>query len=102
MADRQLIAILIEPIQAEFGVSDTEMVMLTGLAFALFHAIACVPIALWADRTVRRSIVAAGLGVWSALTVLTGMTTGFASMFAIRIGVGVGEGTGGPRAHSLV
>ena len=102
MADRQIVAILLEPIKAELGVSDTQMGMLTGLSFALFHAVASIPIALWADRSVRTKIVALGVGLWSALTLATGMVRGFGAMFALRIGVGVGEATGGPPAHSLV
>jgi predicted MFS family arabinose efflux permease len=102
MADRQVVSILIEPIKSDLGLSDTQMGMLTGLAFALFHAVAAIPIALWADRSIRRTILAVGVGAWSALTMATGLTSSFASMFAIRIGVGVGEGTGGPPAHSLV
>lgn len=102
MADRQVLSILIEPIKAEFGVSDVQMGALTGLSFALFHVVACIPIAIWADRTVRRDIIALGVGAWSLLTVLMGFSRGFLSMFAIRVGVGVGEATGGPPAHSLL
>jgi predicted MFS family arabinose efflux permease len=102
MADRQVISILIEPIKAELGVSDTQMGALTGLSFALFHVFACIPIAIWADRAVRRDIIALGVGAWSLLTVLTGFSRGYLSMFMIRVGVGVGEAAGGPPAHSLL
>ena len=84
MADRQVISILIDPIKAELGVSDLQMGALTGLSFALFHTVACIPIALWADRWVRRTIIALGVGAWSLLTLLTGLSRGFGSMFAIR------------------
>ncbi len=102
MADRQVLSILIEPIKAELGVSDAQMGALTGLSFALFHVFACIPIALWADRAVRRNIIAYGVGAWSLLTLLTGFSRSFSSMFAIRVGVGIGEAAGGPPAHSLL
>jgi predicted MFS family arabinose efflux permease len=102
MADRQVISILIEPIKAELELSDTQMGALTGLSFALFHTFACIPIALWADRWVRTSIIALGVGAWSLLTMLTGVARSFATLFAIRVGVGVGEATGAAPTHSLV
>jgi predicted MFS family arabinose efflux permease len=102
MADRQVLSILIEPIKAELGVSDAQMGGLTGLSFALFHVVACIPIAIWADRAVRHRIIALGVGAWSLLTVLTGFSRSFLSMFVIRVGIGVGEAAGGPPAHSLL
>ena len=102
MADRQVLSILIEPIKAELQLSDTQMGALTGLSFALFHTFACIPIALWADRWVRTRIIAFGVGTWSLLTMLTGWSGSFMSLFAIRVGVGVGEATGAAPAHSLV
>ena len=102
MADRQVLSIVIEPIKRELGVSDLQIGALTGLSFAIFHVVACLPIAIWADRTVRRNIIALGVGLWSLLTLLTGFSRSFASMFVIRMGVGVGEATGGPPAHSLL
>jgi predicted MFS family arabinose efflux permease len=102
MADRQVLSIVIEPIKRELGISDLQIGALTGLSFAIFHVVACLPIAIWADRTVRRNIIALGVGLWSLLTLLTGFSRSFASMFVIRMGVGVGEATGGPPAHSLL
>ncbi len=102
VADRQLLAVLIEPIKRDLGVSDAAMGLLTGTSFALFHVIAAFPIAIWADRGVRRTIVASGLALWSGLTVLTGFARSFGEMFAIRMGVGVGEATGGGPAQSLL
>ena len=63
--DRQLLAVLIEPIKRDLGVSDAAMGLLTGTSFALLHVFACIPVAVWADRGVRRSIIALGLAVWS-------------------------------------
>jgi predicted MFS family arabinose efflux permease len=100
--DRQLLAVLIDPIKRELGVSDAAMGLLTGTSFALLHIAATIPIAMWADRSVRRSIIALGLGVWSALTMLTGLARSFSEMFLIRVGVGIGEATGGGPAQSLL
>lgn len=100
--DRQLLSVLIEPIKQEFGVSDRAMGLLTGTAFALLHGTAGIPIGLAADRGTRRTIIAAGLAVWSALTCMTGLARSFAEIFAIRIGVGIGEAAGGAPAQSLL
>ena len=100
--DRQLLSVLIDPIKHEFGVSDAQMGLLTGTAFALLHGTAGIPIAVAADRGVRRSIIALGLAVWSGLTFLTGFARTWAEIFAIRVGVGIGEAAGGPPAQSLL
>ena len=100
--DRQMLAILIEPIKQDLDVSDAAMGLLTGTSFALLHVVAMVPIASWADRRSRRSLIAWGLGLWSALTVLTGLARSFGEMFWIRLGLGVGEATAVPASHSLV
>jgi predicted MFS family arabinose efflux permease len=100
--DRQLLSVFIGPIKAEFGVSDTVMGLLVGFAFALFYTFAGIPIARWADRGNRRSIIAIGLAVWSAMTVACGLARNFAQLALARIGVGVGEAAGSPPAHSLI
>ena len=100
--DRQLLSVLIDPVKLEFGVSDRAMGLLTGTAFALLNGTAGIPIAVAADRGVRRTIIALGLAVWSGLTFLTGMSRSYAEIFAIRAGVGIGEAAGGPPAQSLV
>ena len=100
--DRQLMAILIDPIKRDLGVSDAAMGLLSGTSFALLHVAASIPIAVWADRGVRRSIIAMGLAVWSGLTVLTGFARNFAELFAIRVGVGIGEASGGGPPQSLL
>ena len=76
MLDRQILGMLVEPIKQEFGVSDTAMGFLTGPSFALFYALAGIPIARWADRGVRRSIIAIGLFLWSGLTLASGFVQG--------------------------
>ena len=78
------------------------MGLLTGTAFAIFHALVGVPISRWADRGNRRSIIALGLFAWSALTVATGLAARFWQIFAARVGVGVGEAVGSGPAQSLL
>ena len=100
--DRQIISILLEPIKKDLGVSDTAMGFLTGTAFAIFYATLGVPIARWADVWVRRSIIALGTALWSAMTVASGYAQSFLQMSLARIGVGVGEAALSPPAHSLL
>ena len=102
LIDRQIFGMLLEPIKREFGASDTALGLLTGLSFALFYALGGIPIARWADRGVRRSIIAAGLALWSALTFASGFAQTFAQLVLARLGVGVGEAAGTPPSHSLV
>ncbi|MEZ7979799.1 MAG: MFS transporter [Myxococcota bacterium] len=102
VADRQLLSVLIDPIKTELGVSDAAMGLLTGTSFAVLHVAATIPIAVWADRGVRRSIIALGLAVWSGLTLTTAFARSYAEIFAIRVGVGIGEATGGAPAQSFL
>jgi MFS family permease len=100
--DRQVLSVFIGPIKEEFGVSDSAMGLLVGFAFALFYTFAGIPIARWADRGNRRSIIAIGLAVWSAMTAVCGLTVSFLQLALARVGVGVGEAAGSPPAHSLI
>lgn len=100
--DRQVLAILIGPIQQELGVSDTAMGLLAGPAFALFYTAAGVPIARWADRGSRRNVIALSLLVWSGMTALCGFARSYAHLALARIGVGIGEAGGTPPSHSLI
>jgi predicted MFS family arabinose efflux permease len=100
--DRQILAILLEPIKADLGVSDTAMGFLTGIAFALFYTVAGIPIARIADRGTRRTVIALGLAAWSAMTALSGVVRSFGELALARIGVGIGEAACSPPAHSLL
>ncbi len=100
--DRQILAILLEDIKLELGVSDSAMGFLTGFAFALFYTFAGIPIARWADVGVRRSIIAMGLTLWSVMTAASGLVRNFPELLLARIGVGVGEAAGSPPAHSII
>lgn len=100
--DRQLLVILQEPIKAELNLSDTQLGLLTGFAFALFYVICGIPIARWADKGNRRSIIALALTIWSAMTALCGLAGNYAHLLLARVGVGVGEAGGSPPAHSMI
>ena len=100
--DRQVMTILLEPIKAEFGATDTLMGLLTGLAFALFYATLGVPMARLADRWSRRNVLVISMAVWSGTTALCATATSFGQLALYRIGVGVGEAGGTPPSQSLL
>lgn len=100
--DRQVLAVLLEPIKQDLGVSDTAMGFLTGLAFALFYTTAGVPIARFADRGTRRDVIVCGVIVWSAMTAFCGLARNFGQLAVARVGVGIGEAALNPAAHSLI
>ena len=102
LIDRNILGILLEDIKADLNISDTQLGLLTGPAFAVTNAIAGIPLARLADRWSRRGIVAWGLLAWSVLTALQGLTRTFGMLLVTRIGVGVGEASTGPSAHSLI
>lgn len=100
--DRQILSILLDPIKQDLGASDTAMGFLTGFAFAIFYTTFGIPIARWADHGTRRSIMALGLALWSAMTAVCGLAQSFVQLALARIGVGVGEAACSPPAHSLI
>ena len=100
--DRQILSIVLDDVKRELGASDTAMGFLSGLAFSMFYTIAGIPIARLADRGTRRTIVAAGLAVWSLMTAACGMAGSFAQLALARFGVGIGEAAGTPPSHSLI
>lgn len=100
--DRQLLAILQESIKADLDLSDSQLGLLTGFAFALFYVTAGIPIARWADRSNRRNIVALALFVWSFMTAVSSVVQNYAQLLLARIGVGVGEAGGSPPSHSII
>jgi len=100
--DRQIPSILLDPIKRDLHLSDTQMGVLTGTAFALFYATLGIPIARLADVWVRRNIIAIGLALWSLMTAASGYVHNFTQMLGARIGVGVGEAALSPPAHSLL
>lgn len=100
--DRQILGILAQPIKAELMLSDTQLGLLGGLAFALFYTGLGIPIAWLADRTSRTWIMTVALTVWSGFTAVCGLATNFLQLFLARVGVGVGEAGGVAPAYSLI
>jgi len=100
--DRQIISILAVPIQIDLGLSDTQLGLMGGLAFALFYTSLGIPIAMLADRTNRSWIMTIALTIWSAMTAICGLAQNFWHIFLARLGVGIGEAGGVAPAYSLV
>ncbi|MFN3945991.1 MAG: spinster family MFS transporter [Allosphingosinicella sp.] len=102
--DRQIVNILAEPIKQELGLSDTQIGLMTGLAFALFYTFLGIPIARYADnpKTSRVGLISVSLAFWSAMTAVCGLAQNFVQLLLARVGVGVGEAGCTPAAHSLI
>jgi len=100
--DRFILTLMVEPIKRDLGITDTQMSLVLGLAFAIFYTLLGIPIGRLADRANRRSIVAAGIAVWSVMTAACGLAKNFGILFLARVGVGVGEATLQPCATSLL
>ena len=100
--DRQVINILAEPIKEEFGLSDTQLGLLTGLAFATFYSGLSLPVARLADRSDRSRLIAMFVGIWSLATAASGLVANFTQLLLARVVVGLGEAGGSPPAHSLI
>ena len=99
--DRQALAAVVEPLRREFSLTDQQIGWI-GTAFTLLYAVVGLPIGRLADRVSRRGLLAAGGMLWSGLTALTSLATGFATLFASRLGVGIGEAACAPAATSLI
>ena len=100
--DRQILALLVGPIERDMHLSDTQVSLLMGLSFALFYTIFGVLIGRLADRTSRRNIIIAGIAVWSLFTALCAGAKNYTQFFLARMGVGVGEATLSPSAYSII
>ncbi|PEQ13815.1 MFS transporter [Novosphingobium sp. PC22D] len=100
--DRQILAILAAPIQADLGLDDAQMGLLGGIAFALLYSTLGVPLAWLADRTSRSWVITGSLLVWSLFTALCGFAQGFWHIFLARVGVGVGEAGGVAPSYAVI
>lgn len=102
--DRQIVNILAEPIKGDLGLSDTQLGLLAGPAFAVFYALLGIPIARYADKqgSNRVRLISLSLAIWSAMTAVCGLAQNFVQLLFARIGVGVGEAGCTPAAHSLI
>jgi MFS family permease len=101
-ADRQILALLVQPIRRDLGLSDTGVSLLGGFAFALFYSLLGLPLGRLADTRNRRWLITAGVALWSLATMLCGVARGFWQLFLARVGVGVGEATLSPAAYSMI
>jgi len=100
--DKSIIVLLVGPIKASLGVSDTGISLLQGFSFVMLYSVLGIPSGYLVDRYRRRELLAAGIALWSVMTVLCGMTSTFAGLFMARIGVGVGEAILMPAVFSLL
>jgi predicted MFS family arabinose efflux permease len=100
--DYFIVAVLLEPIKQEFHVSDTALGLLSGMCFALIFAAAAVPIARWADRGNRRTVITVALSGWSVMTIACGFAQSFWQLALARFGVGITEPGAMPPSQSLI
>jgi MFS family permease len=100
--DRVALGLLLQELKVDLALSDTQLGLLTGIAFALFYSVMGIPIARWADRGNRVTLITITTALWSAAVALCGMASSFLQLLLIRIGVAVGEAGCNPPAHSLI
>jgi len=100
--DRQILALMVAPIQADLSLTDTQMSLLMGLAFSIFYVFMAVPLGRLADTGVRRNIIIGGVTLWSAMTAACGLAGSYLHLFLARMGVGIGEASLTPSATSII
>ncbi|MFL2707785.1 MAG: spinster family MFS transporter [Gammaproteobacteria bacterium] len=100
--DRQIVGILAPFIQKDLGLTNTELGLLIGLAFAVLYTTFAIPLAWLADRYNRVNILSIALATWSGFTALTGLANNFMQIAIARMGVGIGEAGGSPPSHSII
>ena len=100
--DRQILSLMVKPIEHDLNISDTQMSLLLGFSFALFYTICGIPLGRLADSKSRRGLIAAGMVLWSVMTATCGLAQRYMHLFLSRIGVGVGEAALSPAAYSLI
>lgn len=100
--DRQIVSILAQDIKHDLHLQDAQIGFLYGTAFAVFYALFGIPLGRLADSWYRGRLIALGLGLWSAMTALSGFASSFAMLAAARIGVGIGEASASPAAYSMI
>jgi MFS family permease len=100
--DRQIISLLVDPIKADLGISDTQIGLLQGFAFTVFYTFAGIPLGRLADRKNRKIIITVGMFLWSLMTAACGLAKTFTHLFIARVGVGIGEASLSPAANSMI
>ena len=97
-----VLSLLLQSIKKEFGASDFQLGLLGGIPFAFFYAFLGIPLAMWADRSSRRMVLAFSIAMWSGMTAVCGLAVNFLMLFGSRVGVAIGEAGGSPPSHSLI
>jgi MFS family permease len=100
--DRMIIGLLVEPMKADLNLSDTQISLLQGLAFAIFYTLVGLPLGRLIDRAARLRVAAVGVALWSIMTMACGLAGQYWQLFVARMGVGVGEATLSPAAYSII
>ena len=100
--DRFALSLLVEPIKADLGLSDTDIGLLSGLAFGLFYALIGLPMGILADRWSSKGVIVFGITVWSLATAGCGLAANFVQLMLARIGVGAGEAGLAPASYSII
>ena len=100
--DRMILSLVMDPVRHDLSLSETQVSLLAGFAFALFYIVLGLPFGRWADVRGRRNLIAVGIALWSLATTACGLATGFWKLFAARMAVGVGEATLAPAAYSMI
>jgi MFS family permease len=100
--DRQVVALLIDPMKAELRINDTQVSLLQGLAFAILYTGCAIPIGYVVDRYSRRTVIFAGVLIWAIAATLCGLAGSFALLLAARVCVGLGEAALGPASYSII
>jgi MFS family permease len=100
--DRTLLSLVIDPIRKDLGLTETQISLLVGFAFAAFYTLLGLPFGRWVDTRGRRNLIAIGIALWSVATVFCGLATSFWRLFFARMAVGVGEATLSPAAYSII
>lgn len=100
--DRLALGLVLQDIKASYHLHDWQLGMLSGIAFAMFYSLMGIPIARWADRGDRRTVISLCTGLWTAAVALSGFTKSFPQLLLARVGVAVGEAGCMPPGHSLI
>lgn len=100
--DRGMLALVIDPVRADLGISEMQIALLQGFAFSIFYVTVGLPLGVVADKVNRRKLLLAGITIWSTATIAGGFAEGFGSMFASRLFIGVGEAVLGPCAVTMI
>jgi MFS family permease len=102
LLDRWILSLLVGPVKAHFGVSDTQMGLLMGFWFAIFYVSMGLPFGWLADRFDRRRIIALAMAFWCSMTVFCGLARSFGQLAVARLGIGLGEAALTPAANSII